>query len=1101
MKHTLTALYIFSLVLPCIAQENCETFMEFRNPHPDSIYGHFGSTVHPLANGNVVITSPDCDGNVSNGGAVHLYKGKTGELISGLYGSYSGDRIGSGGIVELPNGHFVVISPDCGNGTEFSVGAVTWVNGNTGLNGQLSLANSIMGNVGGDRVGFPGVMVVGDSNYVVMSRNIVGLNGGEGAATWCDGSGGTTGHVSELNSLVGSQADEYVTGPTNKGVMVFPNGNYLVFTSNRSGNAVTWASGNVGVVGTPSATNSLVGTGWISSVPNSSDGVIMLTNGNCVILSPTFDRGEMINAGAATWCSSTSGVTGELSTTNSLLGAKAYAEVGKFGAIALKNGHYLVTSLKEVTWCDGTTGRVGEVTAANSLIDYGTSVNALTVVPFEDGNYLICDPTADVGGYTDAGAVTWFDGSAEAVGAFNPANSFVGAATYDRIGDQVLQVADGNYVILGHGRGTSTFVSAGTGITGVVSTTNSLMWPDSSYNKQFATILANGNYVLYNYRHRTSIENSERGGVLWCDGTTGRIGWIQDADLLLGDATDRISDMGVVALPDGNYVVLSSGWKNDSGNTVGAATWCSGSGPTTGSLDMTKTSIGSAAGDSNDISCVPLHDGNYVIVRPRWDREGSVDHGAITWSPADSMTAGEVTALNSVVGGVGSLLGTSANALAPPAITVLIDGDYTITDSNWSGFGMTGNGAIRWCSGTATSSGELTASNSIIGPYDDAEIGLYPVLPLPTGGYVAQLDSANGDPAGILWGDGDGAPVGLMSNQNSLMSPPGSSRTEPVLDPVNEQYYAVNIAEEPNGKVKVGSYHTGGFSIPVISVRRSPGNSPLINDLADVYFQDVAIGNDDTHTLHITNVGSWPLELGTLSVGSPGTDAFQLNLTSLETTVYTDLYTSVPITYDPIEPGNFNSILSIPSNDANTGTFRVGLLVGNNWAPTFAPYPLEAWNAATLVIPVADLYENASDPESRIAWISLLGSSTIEGGSIRMECGNLIYTTPASPTATDSFSVLVHDAGGLIVSGTVNVALVAPPVSTPGLGSSLQLMSDGRVGLDLFSAPFELRNIEVSQNLVDWQRITSVSADSNGRIRLVDHSPPLLKAFYRAVEP
>ncbi len=1077
--------------------------MEFRNPHPDSDYGAFGETVVPLANGNVVVTSPGCDAGANNAGAVHLFNGSTGELISSLYGSHVNDKIGSGGVMELPNGHFVVMSPDWGDGVNNWVGAVTWANGMTGVSGQVSSSNSLVGNSPYDRVGNLGIVVVGDSNYVVKSPDVNGLNGGEGAATWCDGSIGRTGVVSSTNSLIGSRSNEVVTGWNSNGVMVFPNGNYLVFTTNRTGGGVTWASGNVGVTGTVSATNSLVGSGWFSAVPSSADGVQLLPNGNCVILSPGWDRDAMTNAGAATWCSSTSGVIGEISPSNSLVGASSYAEVGKFGTIVLSNGNYLVTSLHELTWCDGATGKTGEVNASNSLTGYGASVAALTVVPLADGNYLICDPGADIGGVTDAGAVTWFDGGSEAIGAFNPANSFVGSVLRDRIGDQILQVADGNYVILGSGRGTSTFVAAGTAITGVVSTDNSLMWPDWHYNDQFATVLSNGNYVLYNPQHRTDLENQLLGAVLWCDGTTGKTGLIQTADMLLGDPSDEIGDKGVVALPDGNYVILSSKWKDGSEQAVGAATWCSGTAPTTGALDMAKTSIGSAPGDSTEISCIPLQHGSYLIVRPRWDREGSTDHGAITWSPASSMTSGEVTALNSVVGGAGSRLGNPPTDGSPnaPAVTVLSDGDYTVAEPFWSGLGMEDNGALRWCSGDEISAGELTESNSIIGAYDRASVGKYPVLPLPTGGYVAQLRAFNGDPSGVAWGDGNGAATGLMTNYNSLMSPDESSAMMyPVLDHVNEQYYGVNPYEAPNGKVKIGSYFTGGFSVPIISVERSTG-APVINDLADVYFDEAPIGGEDTRTLHITNLGSWPLELGSLSVSAPGTDVYLLDLDSLDTTVYTDRYTRVPITYTPSESGNFDSLLSIPSNDLDTGTFRVHLLAGINQAPSFADYQTETWNSATLVIPLQALYGNASDPESRIAWIELSGASTSQGGSVMIDCGNLIYTSPSSPVSFDSFNVTVHDAGGLTGLGTLNIDLVAAPALLPGAGNVVTWIGPSKVGLNFMAGSDELCGIEISEDLVDWQRITSVTADPGGRLRFVHHGAPPLKAFYRTVDP
>ncbi|MEO7539109.1 MAG: hypothetical protein ABIV21_03730, partial [Pyrinomonadaceae bacterium] len=59
--------------------------------------GAFGSTVTALQNGNIVVTDPlyDAPGPVVDVGAVYLYNGVTGELISTLTGSQAGDQVGN----------------------------------------------------------------------------------------------------------------------------------------------------------------------------------------------------------------------------------------------------------------------------------------------------------------------------------------------------------------------------------------------------------------------------------------------------------------------------------------------------------------------------------------------------------------------------------------------------------------------------------------------------------------------------------------------------------------------------------------------------------------------------------------------------------------------------------------------------------------------------------------------------------------------------------------------------------------------------------------------------------------------------------------------
>ena len=108
----------------------------------------FGTLVVPLSTGNVAITAPYDDAGGTDAGAVYLFNGATGALISSLRGSHDGDEVGSGmpfwgtdGIVALSNGGFLVVSPWWSsvdtNGTIASAGAVTWCSGVTGINGVV----------------------------------------------------------------------------------------------------------------------------------------------------------------------------------------------------------------------------------------------------------------------------------------------------------------------------------------------------------------------------------------------------------------------------------------------------------------------------------------------------------------------------------------------------------------------------------------------------------------------------------------------------------------------------------------------------------------------------------------------------------------------------------------------------------------------------------------------------------------------------------------------------------------------------------------------------------------------------------------------------
>ena len=86
-----------------------------------------------------------------------------------------------------------VKSPNWDAGLTTDVGAATWVNGQTGLAGPVSAANSLVGNSSSDHVG-RFVIALGNGDYVVLSPDCdISPVIDAGAATWADGSTGRPG--------------------------------------------------------------------------------------------------------------------------------------------------------------------------------------------------------------------------------------------------------------------------------------------------------------------------------------------------------------------------------------------------------------------------------------------------------------------------------------------------------------------------------------------------------------------------------------------------------------------------------------------------------------------------------------------------------------------------------------------------------------------------------------------------------------------------------------------------------------------------------------------------------------------------------------------
>ena len=158
-----------------------------------------------------MVADPAYDaGAVVDVGAVYLYSGASGALISTLTGSAAGDKVGDQPVVVLKDGSYLVPSSEWANGGAAKAGAVTWCSALTGCAGEVSPANSLVGSSADDQVGYswiynPSLVILNDGNYGVTSISWTnGTQAGAGAVTWCAAGGGCTGPVSTANSLVGS---------------------------------------------------------------------------------------------------------------------------------------------------------------------------------------------------------------------------------------------------------------------------------------------------------------------------------------------------------------------------------------------------------------------------------------------------------------------------------------------------------------------------------------------------------------------------------------------------------------------------------------------------------------------------------------------------------------------------------------------------------------------------------------------------------------------------------------------------------------------------------------------------------------------------------
>ncbi len=664
-------------------------------------------------------------------------------------------------VVALSTGNVVITSPYDDAGGT-DAGAAYLFNGATG-----ALISTLTGSHADDNVG-SGVIDLGNGNFVILSAFWDdGIATDVGAVTWGSGVTGVSGIVSAANSFVGSTADDLVG---DGGIVVLTNGNYVISSPTWDDGltadvgAVTWGNGATGSAGVVSSANSLIGSTAFDSV---GDGIFMLTNGNYVVTSEAWDNGVAIDAGAVTWANGTTGLAGVVSTTNSLVGSTTDDQIGNNGVAALSNGNYVVQSQD---W--------------------------------------------DRGAIVDAGAITFADGTTGITGAITDTNSLVGSTAGDRLSNGGLfKLTNGNFVLCNSrwdngpivDAGAVTLVSGTTGITGMISAANSLVGDSANDDIGVGgiTVLNNGNYVIRSPKWDDGV-TINAGAVTWANGTTGITGFIDNTNSLVGvTAEDNVGFYGVASLSNGHYVI-NSPFFDDATNSridVGAVTWGNGAGGTVGTVSAANSLIGSHADDQVGVgSITPLTNGHYVVSSPYWDNDTVVDAGAATWLNGTAPFSGEISATN-------SLVGTQMDDLVSLyGVTDLANGNYVVISPNWDDATgpVTNVGAVTWGNGATGTSGAVSSTNSLVGSTAEDRVGLGGVTALPFGDYVVSSyywDNATAANAGaVTFGDKLAGITGAVSEANSRV---GSTTDDTVgigsITVLQHSYYAVLNQSWDNG--------------------------------------------------------------------------------------------------------------------------------------------------------------------------------------------------------------------------------------------------------------------------------------------------------------
>lgn len=718
--------------------------------------GTFGSGVYVLTNGNIVVTDTGYDeGQIVDVGAVYLFHGGTKQLISKFTGSHKSDKIGLN-ISTLNNGNFVIHSELWDNDTITDAGAFTWVNGDTGLSGVLSDNNSMVGNMKSNFIsGRSNVVELKNGNYVVWSLN------------W---------------------------GPTNK----------IGWKENLG--AVTFCLGNVPTIGVVSVTNSLVGGPYDPPYGpvglNGLNGVVALENGNYVVSSSSWN----FAAGAVTWGSKDTGVTGVVSSINSLVGVVSSSYVGR-QVYKLKNGNYILTSQEwtddkanpakgSVMLCDGSKPIVGYMTGNNTF--HGTRKAdrvGQKVVILPDDNFLVFSTDWSNSTTTGVGAVTWFSGTIPTLGTIDSNNSLIGLQSGDIYNANVTLLKNGNYLISypnydnfsNYNAGAIGWYQNGNPPLGTLGGHTALIGKKTNDNVgQKVEVNSKGNYVWCS-EHWDNGDSTDAGIVIWQNCNQGLKGYVKAEYGLAGKRkNDRVGSW-IKYLPVSDNFVCASRVSFGKFNNVGSATWIHGDSGIVGYVDSNNSLIGSQSNDLVGAFIFPLANGNYIVINNLWNNGEIQQAGSVTWGNGFKGTRGVVSKQNSLYGSTAyDQIGSQSSGT--PTVLSLANGNYVVGSSTWDYGNISDAGASTLLNGFKPYSGSINKENSIIGTSVGSRVSRPNSVEIGNSNYLVRSEkwtSLQGKRTGsITWGDGSGKTFGQVCEGNSLIGLNTGDSLAEMLEPV-----------------------------------------------------------------------------------------------------------------------------------------------------------------------------------------------------------------------------------------------------------------------------------------------------------------------------
>lgn len=703
---------------------------------------------------------------------------------------------------------------------------------------------------------------------------------------------------------------------------------------------ITMTADNGYIVLKGSTANDRVGSGGITVVGES----------GWVVHSPLWDNGTAVDAGAVTSLPKLSFYVDVVSQDNSLVGTATNDNIGSGGIVASLSGWFVVLS---PLWNNGSAidaGAVsvgyipywdydwyprnvpgGPVSAFNSIIGTtaGDQVGSGGVTDLGD-EFGISSPLWDNGSAIDAGAVSWGTrwnvSTGSIAGPISAETALLGTTANDQIGS-------GGIIITGLGRavvssplwdnGATVDAGAVTGNfrpTGAVSVSNSLVGTSPNDRIGSGGIIpmprGGGDYFKMFLICSPQWDNAgvpDVGAVTCSNNGDNLTGSVAPTNSLVGmTANDQAGSGGVTIIGGINfleayYVVRSPLWDHGSAADAGAVTCGWIQAPSFGPISVANSLVGSSAGDQVGSGVIinarlGLLGHGYVVCSPLWDNGMVVDAGAVTSVPVHygALLTGVISPLNSLVGGLpNDQIGSGGVFMV---INFADNARFMVRSPKWDHDVARDAGAVTFAPFLSGPVGLVSASNSLVGSHPGDQVG-NGQLTYSNGNFT--LDTPN-------WCYGAGA---------TTSGPRSTWELQGVVSAANSV---------------VGSE----YEVPGLLVSQ-PADLELASG-ASRDFGTLEAGGTASLAFVIKNTGRDDLLLsGTPQVLLGGADAPLFTVISQPPRlIVTGGQASFTVQFAPTSGGSKGAALSIPNNDADESAFAV-FLQGmatqhiSNWRQTY----------------------------------------------------------------------------------------------------------------------------------------------------------------------